>query len=99
MTIRFARRLKFIAIRGPCRRCYPSELGTYGRAVLLASYTWSTDSQRWGSLSENAILNRALDCVVEIHKREVGEKQIRELYEGGNKGGEGESAWTMPRRH
>ena len=46
---------------------YPDHGRETGRGVVLASYTWSEDAQRWGSLSPEARLREALDDLVEIH--------------------------------
>jgi monoamine oxidase len=45
--------------------------------VLLASYTWSEDAQRWGSLSPHDRLEQALENVSLIHPQVLAE------YEGG----------------
>ena len=46
---------------------YPDHSRETGRGVLLASYTWSEDAQRWGSLSPHDRITEALDDVAEIH--------------------------------
>jgi monoamine oxidase len=46
---------------------YPEHGRETGRGVLLASYTWSEDAQRWGPLSPDERLRQALDDVAEIH--------------------------------
>jgi monoamine oxidase len=46
---------------------YPDHGRETGRGVLLASYTWSEDAQRWGSLSPADRITQALDNVSEIH--------------------------------
>jgi monoamine oxidase len=48
-----------------------------GRGVLLASYTWSEDAQRWGSLSPDERIVQALENVAMIHP------QIKEEFEVG----------------
>ena len=45
--------------------------------MLLASYTWSEDAQRWGSLSPEERIVQALENVAVIHP------QIREEFEVG----------------
>jgi monoamine oxidase len=62
----------------PIRNLYYTNYGKEtGRGILLASYTWSEDAQRWGSLSpENRVL-QALEDVEQIHPR------IRESFEAG----------------
>lgn len=62
----------------PIRNLYYTSYGKEtGRGVLLASYTWSEDAQRWGSLSPENRLTQALENVEEIHPR------IRETFEVG----------------
>jgi len=46
---------------------YPDHSRDTGRGVVLASYTWSEDAQRWGSLSDHDRICQALDDVAEIH--------------------------------
>lgn len=46
---------------------YPEHGRETGRGVLLASYTWSEDAQRWGSLSPSERLEQALEDVGKIH--------------------------------
>ncbi len=46
---------------------YPDHGRETGRGVLLASYTWSEDAQRWGSLLPSDRIAEALDDVAEIH--------------------------------
>jgi monoamine oxidase len=47
------------------------------RGVLLASYTWSQDAARWGTMDEETRLEEALADVEQIHPG------IREVYECG----------------
>ncbi|MFO1412699.1 MAG: flavin monoamine oxidase family protein [Burkholderiales bacterium] len=56
---------------------YPEAGRETGRGVLLASYTWSEDAQRWGSLSPDERIVQALENVAVIHP------QIREEFEVG----------------
>jgi monoamine oxidase len=56
---------------------YPDHGRETGRGVVLASYTWSEDAQRWGSLSEHDRLAQALENFALIHP------QAPEHYEGG----------------
>lgn len=52
----------------PIRNLYYPEHGRQtGRGVLLASYTWSEDAQRWGSLSPSNRIAQALENVALIH--------------------------------
>lgn len=46
---------------------YPDHGGETGRGVLLASYTWSEDAQRWGSLPEHLRIEQAIENVAQIH--------------------------------
>jgi monoamine oxidase len=60
------------------RNVFYSEHGRQtGRGVLLASYTWSEDAQRWGSLSPTDRLAQALENLAQIHP------QVLEEYECG----------------
>jgi monoamine oxidase len=62
----------------PVRNIYYPEHGREtGRGVLLASYTWSEDAQRWGSLSAHDRIVQALENVAEIHP------QVMECFEVG----------------
>ncbi len=56
---------------------YPDHGRETGRGVLLASYTWSEDAQRWGSLSPGERIEQALEDLEEIHP------QVREEFEVG----------------
>jgi monoamine oxidase len=56
---------------------YPEHGRETGRGVLLASYTWSEDAQRWGSLAPHDRLAQALENVAQIHP------QVLEAFEGG----------------
>jgi monoamine oxidase len=56
---------------------YPDHGRDTGRGVLLASYTWSEDAQRWGSLSAEERITQALENLACIHP------QIREEFEVG----------------
>ncbi len=48
-----------------------------GRGILLASYTWSEDAQRWGSLAPHERIEQAIENVAVIHP------QIKEEFEAG----------------
>ncbi|HJS19835.1 MAG TPA: FAD-dependent oxidoreductase [Anaerolineales bacterium] len=48
-----------------------------GRGILLVSYTWSEDAQRWGSLLPHERIEQALENAAMIHP------QIREEFETG----------------
>ncbi len=56
---------------------YPEAGRETGRGVLLASYTWSEDAQRWGSLEPEERIVQALEDVAAIHP------QIRDEFEVG----------------
>jgi monoamine oxidase len=55
---------------------YPDHGRDTGRGVLLASYTWSEDAQRWGSLSPGDRITQALDDVAEIHPQILEEFEV-----------------------
>ncbi len=62
----------------PIRNLYYTDYGKEtGRGILLASYTWSEDAQRWGSLSPHERILQALENVAVIHP------QILEEFETG----------------
>lgn len=56
---------------------YPEHGRDTGRGVLLASYTWSEDAQRWGSLSPSERVEQALEDVARIHP------SVRDEFEAG----------------
>jgi monoamine oxidase len=56
---------------------YPDHGRETGRGVILASYTWSEDAQRWGSLPPEERIVQALEDVAKIHP------QIRDEFEVG----------------
>ena len=56
---------------------YPDHGRETGRGIILASYTWSEDAQRWGSLSPADRIAQALEDVSQIHP------QVREEFEVG----------------
>ncbi|MEA2515705.1 MAG: monoamine oxidase, partial [Thermomicrobiales bacterium] len=47
-----------------------------GRGVLLASYTWAEDAQRWGSLSPGDRVVQALENLACIHPKIVEEFEV-----------------------
>ncbi len=60
------------------RNLYYTDYGREtGRGILLVSYTWSEDAQRWGSLLPHERIEQALENVAVIHP------QIREEFETG----------------
>ena len=56
---------------------YPEQCRETGRGILLASYTWAEDAQRWGSLSPDERIVQALENVAVIHP------QVRDEFEVG----------------
>lgn len=56
---------------------YPDHGRETGRGVILASYTWSEDAQRWGSLSPADRIAQALENLAEMHP------QIKDEFEVG----------------
>jgi monoamine oxidase len=56
---------------------YPEHGQETGRGVLLASYTWSEDAQRWGSIPPHERLIQAAENLAQIHP------QILQNFEGG----------------
>jgi monoamine oxidase len=56
---------------------YPEHGRETGRGILVASYTWADDAQRWGSLPLADRLRDALEDVSQIHP------QVTELFEVG----------------
>jgi monoamine oxidase len=48
-------------------RNYPDHGRETGRGLLLASYPWSEDAQRWGSLLPDDHLTPALGDLARIH--------------------------------
>ena len=60
------------------RNLYYTDYGKEtGRGILLASYTWSEDAQRWGSLLPHERIEQAVENVALIHP------QIKEEFETG----------------
>ena len=56
---------------------YPDHGRETGRGVLLASYTWAEDAQRWGSLAPADRIVQAIENVSQIHP------QIKDEFEVG----------------
>ena len=52
---------------------YPDHSRETGRGVILASYTWSEDAQRWGSLSPRDRIDQALEDLSRIHPQIIDE--------------------------
>ncbi len=55
---------------------YPEHGGETGRGVLIASYTWAQDAQRWQSLSKEDRITQALEDVAEIHPQILREFEV-----------------------
>lgn len=55
---------------------YPDHGRETGRGVILASYTWSEDAQRWGSLKPEERIVQALEDVAEIHPQITQEFEV-----------------------
>ena len=59
---------------------YPDHGRETGRGVLLASYTWSEDAQRWGSLTPSDRIAQALENVALIHPQVAQEFEVGTSY-------------------
>lgn len=59
---------------------YPQSSPTTQRGVMLASYTWGEDAQRWGSLSPEERLRQALENVNAIHPQAGDEFEVGVSY-------------------
>lgn len=55
---------------------YPDHGQETGRGVLLASYTWSEDAQRWGSLSPADRISQALENLARIHPEAIASFEV-----------------------
>jgi monoamine oxidase len=55
---------------------YPDHGAATGRGVMLASYTWGEDAQRWGSLSPEDRVVQALEDVSRIHPQAIEEFEV-----------------------
>ena len=55
---------------------YPDHGRDTGRGVMLASYTWGEDAQRWGSLSPDDRIVQALEDVTRIHPQALDEFEV-----------------------
>lgn len=61
----------------PIRNVYYPEGGrATGRGVLLASYTWSEDAQRWGSLPPGDRIEQAIEDVAQLHPQIIEEFEV-----------------------
>ena len=59
---------------------YPDHGRETGRGILLASYTWSEDAQRWGSLAPGDRIAQALENVALIHPQVTQEFEVGTSY-------------------
>ncbi|MEX1093224.1 MAG: FAD-dependent oxidoreductase, partial [Acidimicrobiia bacterium] len=55
---------------------YPEHGRETGRGVVLASYTWSEDAQRWGSLAPEDRIDQALENLTAIHPQAAVEFEV-----------------------
>jgi monoamine oxidase len=55
---------------------YPEHGRNTGRGVVLASYTWSEDAQRWGSLPPEERVAQALEDLAFIHPQAPREYEV-----------------------
>ena len=55
---------------------YPDHGRETGRGVMLASYTWSEDAQRWGSLTPADRVEQALEDIAQIHPQILDEFEV-----------------------
>ncbi len=55
---------------------YPDHGRETGRGVLLASYTWAQDAERWGSLPPEKRIEQALEDVSQIHPQIIDEFEV-----------------------
>jgi monoamine oxidase len=61
----------------PIRNLYcPNHGRETGRGVILASYTWSEDAQRWGSLFPHDRIEQAVEDVAQIHPQITREFEV-----------------------
>lgn len=65
----------------PIRKMYyPHHGRDTGRGVLLASYAWGEDAERWGSLDPGERIVQALEDVAQIHPQVVEEFEVGASY-------------------
>ena len=55
---------------------YPEHGRETGRGVILASYTWSEDAERWGSLPPDERIAEAVEDVAQIHPQILQEFEV-----------------------
>lgn len=59
---------------------YPDHHRETGRGVLLASYTWNEDAQRWGSLAPADRVALALENLAQLHPQAPAEFEVGTSY-------------------
>lgn len=59
---------------------YPDHHRDSGRGIVLASYTWNEDAQRWGSLSPADRIAQALENLGQIHPQAPAEFEAGASY-------------------
>ncbi len=59
---------------------YPEQGRETGRGIILASYTWSEDAQRWGSLSPQDRVSEAVEQLSLIHPQILTEFEAGASY-------------------
>ena len=59
---------------------YPEQGRETGRGIVLASYTWSEDAQRWGSLSPQDRVSEAVEQLSLIHPQILTEFEAGASY-------------------
>ena len=55
---------------------YPDHARETGRGIILASYTWSEDAHRWGSLANHDRVRQALEDMAQIHPQIMEEFEV-----------------------
>jgi monoamine oxidase len=55
---------------------YPDHHRETGRGIILASYTWGEDAERWASLSPRDRIEQALEDVAQIHPQITQEFEV-----------------------
>jgi monoamine oxidase len=55
---------------------YPDHHRDTGRGIILASYTWGEDAERWASLSPRDRIEQALEDVAQIHPQITQEFEV-----------------------
>lgn len=59
---------------------YPDHGRETGRGIVLASYTWGEDAQRWGSLPAHERIIQALENLAEFHPQALAEFEVGTTY-------------------